>query len=72
MAKRAYDGPLERIGECLWRIPKSYKIGMRVEGRIYADEKLIEQIRGDPAPEQVANVAMLPGEIKGDGSRLSM
>ena len=61
MAKQAYDGPLERIGECLWRIPKSYKIGMRVEGRIYADEKLIEQIRSDPAPEQVANVAMLPG-----------
>ncbi len=61
MAKGAYNGPLERIGECLWRIPKSYKIGMRVEGRIYADEKMIEQIRNDPAPEQVANVAMLPG-----------
>ena len=34
---------------------------MRVEGRIFADERLIEQIRGDQAPEQVANVAFLPG-----------
>ena len=34
---------------------------MRVEGRIFADERLIEQIRTDQAPEQVANVAFLPG-----------
>jgi len=34
---------------------------MRVEGRIFADDRLIEQIRGDQAPEQVANVAFLPG-----------
>ena len=34
---------------------------MRVEGRIFADERLIEQIRNDQAPEQVANVAFLPG-----------
>ena len=34
---------------------------MRVEGRIFADERLIEQIRADQAPEQVANVAFLPG-----------
>ena len=34
---------------------------MRVEGLIFADERLIEQIRDDQAPEQVANVAFLPG-----------
>ena len=34
---------------------------MRVEGRIFADDKLIDQIRHDEAPEQVANVAFLPG-----------
>src|SRR5204863_206945 len=28
---------------------------------IYASEELIDTIRGDPAPEQVANVAFLPG-----------
>lgn len=61
MAKEAYQGPLERAGECLWRIPKSYKPGMRVDGLIYADDELIKSIKLDQAPEQVANVAFLPG-----------
>ena len=61
MTKQGYHGPLERLAECVWRIPTSYKIGMRVEGRIFADWRLIEQIRADQAPEQVANVAFLPG-----------
>lgn len=61
MGKPGYTGPLEQIDACCWRIPKSYKMGMGVEGRIFADERLIEQIRGDQAPEQVANVAFLPG-----------
>jgi tRNA-splicing ligase RtcB len=61
MGDRAFSGPLEPAGECRWRIPKSYKAGMRVDGLIYADEKLIAPIRGDNAPEQVANVATLPG-----------
>src|SRR6185503_20199167 len=34
---------------------------MRVDGLIYADDKLIELIRSDQAPDQVANVAFLPG-----------
>jgi len=34
---------------------------MRVDGLIYADDRLIEQIRHDQAAEQVANVAFLPG-----------
>src|SRR6516164_1061099 len=61
MPKPGYYGPLEQIAPCVWRIPQSYKAGMRAEGRIFADEKLIDQIRGDQAPEQVANVAFLPG-----------
>jgi tRNA-splicing ligase RtcB len=61
MSKQGYSGPLEQIDECTWRIPKSYKSGMRVEGRIFADEKLMAGIRADQAPEQVANVAVLPG-----------
>ena len=61
MAKEAYSGPLERVNDCLWRIPKSYRQGMRVDGLIYADDHLIDMIREDQAPEQVANVAFLPG-----------
>lgn len=56
-----YEGPLERMSPWCWRIPDTYKPGMRVEGRIYADDRLMELIRHDPAPEQVANVAFLPG-----------
>ncbi len=61
MSKQSYTGPLEQIDETCWRIPTSYKAGMQVEGRIFADERLLQQIRGDQAPEQVANVAFLPG-----------
>jgi tRNA-splicing ligase RtcB len=61
MAKGIYQGPLEQVSDCCWRIPKSYKAGMRVDGLIYADEQLIDQIKNDQAPEQVANVAFLPG-----------
>ncbi len=61
MAKGAYHGPLEKVDDCCFRIPKSYKPGMRVDGLIIADDILINQIRADQAPEQVANVAFLPG-----------
>ena len=61
MAKGSYSGPLEKLDDCVWRIPKGYKSGMRVEGRIFADDRLMDQIRADQAPEQVANVAHLPG-----------
>jgi len=61
MGTKPYSGPLERVNECVWRIPKSYKPGMRVDGLIYADDQMIEQVRRDEAPEQVANVAFLPG-----------
>ncbi len=59
-----WNGPLERIDEFRWRIPKSYIPGMRVDGIIYADKGMIEQIRSDRAAEQVANVAFLPGIVK--------
>src|SRR5215218_9518903 len=56
-----YQGPLEQVGPCQWRIPKSYREDMRVDGLIFADEALIGQIKKDQGPEQVANVATLPG-----------
>jgi len=64
-----WDGPLERLDEFRVRIPKGYKAGMRVDGIIYADEELAEQIRTDRAAEQVANVAFLPGIV---GASLAM
>ena len=61
MSKPGFDGPLIRLNDCCWKIPKSYKPGMLVDGLIYASDELIEQVRHDQAPEQVANVATLPG-----------
>jgi tRNA-splicing ligase RtcB (3'-phosphate/5'-hydroxy nucleic acid ligase) len=61
MPKSTKHIPLERIDDCTWRIPRNYKMGMNVEGRVFADDKLLENIRGDEALEQVANVAFLPG-----------
>ena len=54
---------LEKIDDFRWRIPRSYKPGMRVDGIIYADEKLLKDIYHDKALEQVANVAFLPGIV---------
>ena len=65
----AYAGPLERIDDCRWRIPRSYKPQMRTDGVIYADDTLIASIRQDKSPEQVANVATLPGIV---GASLAM
>ena len=59
-----WQAMLEKIDEYRWRIPKSSKPGMRVDGVIYADDKMIEDIRQDKAPEQVANAAFLPGIVK--------
>ncbi len=58
-----WNGPLEKIDDFRWRIPRSYANGMRVDGIIYADDKLIQQVRADQAPQQVANVAHLPGLV---------
>lgn len=61
MSKDAFRGTLERVDACCWRIPKSYKPGMQVDGLIFASDKLMQQLVLDQAPEQVANVACLPG-----------
>jgi tRNA-splicing ligase RtcB len=58
-----WGGPLEKIDEYRWRIPKGYKAGMRVPGIIYADEDMVKQVREEQALEQVANVAFLPGIV---------
>ncbi|MFH0847098.1 MAG: RtcB family protein, partial [Chloroflexota bacterium] len=53
----------EKVDDYHWRIPKSYKAGMRVPGLIYADQKMLADILEEQALEQVANVAFLPGII---------
>jgi tRNA-splicing ligase RtcB len=52
---------VRRIGEWVWEIPR--RGGMRVPGRVWASERLMAELRDDPALTQVANVAHLPGIV---------
>ncbi|MCX5997228.1 MAG: RtcB family protein [Chloroflexi bacterium] len=56
-------GELNKIDDYRWEIPQDYKTGMRVAGRIYADEAMLGAIREEQSLEQVANVAFLPGIV---------
>jgi tRNA-splicing ligase RtcB len=58
-----WEGPLKKIDDYRWEIPQSYKSGMMVPGLIYASEEMLQSIREEQAPEQVANVAFLPGIV---------
>ena len=60
---------LERIDDYRWRIPRDERLGMRVEGLVFADDQLMEPLRDDPCLTQVANVATLPGIV---GASLGM
>jgi len=58
MAKR--EGiRLNKIHDYLWEIPRTGK--MRVPGRVYASEGMLEKIKDNRALEQVVNVAHLEG-----------
>ncbi|MDI6808618.1 MAG: RtcB family protein [Candidatus Eisenbacteria bacterium] len=59
-----WAGPLKEIDEFKWEIPRTYKRGMRVPGIIYADKRLLKILTSDSTPEQVANVAHLPGIVR--------
>ncbi|MFW6192163.1 MAG: RtcB family protein [Gemmatimonadota bacterium] len=55
------DVRLQRIDHVRWRVPRTGP--MRVDGRIFADDEIIEHLREDRSVEQVANVATLPGIV---------
>jgi tRNA-splicing ligase RtcB len=58
-----WQGQFIKIDDYRWQIPKNYKTGMRVPGLIYASKGMLESIREEQTPEQVANVAFLPGIV---------
>ncbi|MEE8596432.1 MAG: RtcB family protein [bacterium] len=58
-----WHGEFIKVDNNRFRIPKTYKSGMRTDGLIYASEVMIEKIKQDQAPEQIANVATLPGIV---------
>jgi tRNA-splicing ligase RtcB len=52
---------IEKVDDWRWRIPRKGK--MRTEGMVYADYRMMEDIRKDQSLQQVVNVATLPGII---------
>jgi tRNA-splicing ligase RtcB len=54
---------IKKINDYLYEIPIDYKHGMRVPARIYASQKLMENM-DDAVLDQLTNVCFLPGIIK--------
>ncbi|MBW3660118.1 MAG: RtcB family protein [Gemmatimonadetes bacterium] len=61
------DVRIEKIAPYVWEIPKEGP--MRVPGRVYASDEMIDDIRADESLVQVKNVACLPGIL---GASLAM
>ncbi len=54
---------LTAVGPAEYELAMSFKPGMRVPGRLFADEELVRMALKDRVVEQVANVAFLPGIV---------
>jgi len=65
----AWNGNLNKIDDNRWEIPQDEFPGMNTNAIIYASKEMIQSIRSDNAPQQVANVACLPGIV---GSSMAM
>ena len=52
---------IERLDAFRWRLPREG--GMRVDGIVFADDAMMEDLREDPSLDQVRNVAHLPGIV---------
>lgn len=67
----AFSGPIDKLDDYRYQIPVSYQspnmkqhgVKMTVPAVIYADSRMMEAIKRDDSPEQVANVATLPGIV---------
>ncbi|HVQ00140.1 MAG TPA: RtcB family protein [Candidatus Thermoplasmatota archaeon] len=69
-----WNGPLRKIKDYRFEIPQSYQgeqrnLHMQTSAVIYVDNGMIDGLRKDNAPEQAANVTMLPGIV---GKSLAM
>lgn len=59
----AWTGPIRKLDEFRFEIPSSYKPCMTTSAVIFSDDKLIQSVKADNAPEQAANVACMPGIV---------
>jgi len=63
-----WNGPLNKIDDYRYEIPSNYtgehkNLKMNTSAVIFADEEMMPSVKADNAPEQIANVAMLPGIV---------
>ncbi len=54
----------KKINDWLWELPKSFRPDMKVPVRVYASEKMLEDIFRDESIPQIVNTAALPGIVK--------
>jgi tRNA-splicing ligase RtcB (3'-phosphate/5'-hydroxy nucleic acid ligase) len=54
---------LNRLAPYLWEVPKGWREDMRVPGRIYADEEILDMALADRSIEQLVNTTTLPGIV---------
>ena len=72
--KMSWNGPLNKIDDYRFEIPSTYRgernnLEMKTSAVIYADDKMVRNIRSDNALEPAANVTTLPGIV---GKSLAM
>src|SRR4030066_707235 len=54
---------LKRISDYEWEIPKSFRADMRVPVRLFATQRMLEDVMKDRSLEQAVNAATLPGLV---------
>ena len=54
----------KKISDWLWEIPKGFRADMRVPARIYASEKMLEEVFRDQSIPQLINGTTLPGIMR--------
>ncbi|MER3406899.1 MAG: RNA-splicing ligase RtcB, partial [Patescibacteria group bacterium] len=55
---------LIKISDYIWEIPKSFREDMRVPARIFASEKMLDELFKDRSLWQLVNMTTLPGVYK--------
>jgi tRNA-splicing ligase RtcB len=60
---KEFAGQLEQVDANRWRIAKSHRPDMRVDGLIYCSERMVADVVAGGGPKQVVNVATLPGIV---------
>lgn len=61
MQKKIKKEDIKKVSNVIFEIGQQYDAAMRVPARIFADEKIINEIIQDLSLEQLVNVATLPG-----------